>query len=197
MMSTVPAAFLDRDGTLVPDVGYAQEPRQLVLYRGTGAALRQLQKAGAVLIVVSNQSVVARGLLDMNGLARMDARLMNLCRRAGVKLSAIYNCPHHPDFDGACDCRKPEAGMIRKGLKAFKLPPSECFIVGDHATDLEAGRRAGLRTVHVLTGHGRQHRKEIKSSGLADGLANDIAGAAEWILEMRSASIAKKSRIAR
>ena len=189
--------FLDRDGTLVPDVGYAQEPGQLMLYSGTGAALRQLQEAGAVLIVVSNQSAVARGLLDMNGLGRMDARLMSLCKREGVQLSAIYNCPHHPDFGGPCDCRKPEPGMILKGLKAFKLSPSQCFIVGDHATDLEAGRRAGLRTVHVLTGHGRQHRDEIKSSGLADGLAKNIVGAAEWILDTRSASTAKKSRIAR
>ena len=177
--------FLDRDGTLVPDVGYAREPGRMVLYSGTGAALRQLQKAGAVLIVVSNQSVVARGLLDMEGLARMDARLMSLCNRAGVKLSAIYNCPHHPDFNAPCDCRKPEAGMIRKGLAKFKVNPSESFIVGDHATDLEAGRRAGLRTIHVLTGHGRRHRNDIKSSGLADGLANDIAGAARWILDAR------------
>ena len=184
--------FLDRDGTLVPDVGYAREPKQLVLYQGTGAALRKLQKAGAVLIGVSNQSAVARGLLDMKGLARMDARLMSLCQRAGVQLSAIYNCTHHPDFDGPCDCRKPEPGMLRKGLKAFKLSPSECFMVGDHATDLEAGRRAGLRTVHVLTGHGRRHRKDIRSSGLADGLANDIAGAARWILEARSAGVAKR-----
>ena len=182
--------FLDRDGTLVPDVGYPREPGQLVLYKGTGAALRQLQKAGAALIVVSNQSVVARGLLDMNGLARMDARLMSLCKRVGVELSAIYNCPHHPDFDGPCDCRKPEPGLIRKGLKTFKLSPSECFMVGDHATDLEAGRRAGLRTVHVLTGHGRRHRNDIKSSGLADGLVGDISGAAEWILETRSNAVA-------
>ena len=182
--------FLDRDGTLVRDVGYPREPRQLVLYKGTGAALRQLQKAGAELMVVSNQSVVARGLLDMDGLARMDARLMSLCKRAGVELSAIYNCPHHPDFDGPCDCRKPETGLIRKGLQAFKLSPSACFIVGDHATDLEAGRRAGLRTVHVLTGHGRRHRHAIKSSGLADALVRDISGAAEWILETRSNAMA-------
>ncbi len=180
--------FLDRDGTLVPDVRHAREPQQLVLYSATGAALRKLQQAGAVLIVVSNQSVVARGLLDMNGLARMDARLMSLCQRAGVELSAIYNCPHHPDFNPPCDCRKPEAGMIRKGLKAFKLSASECFIVGDHATDLEAGRRAGLHTIHVLTGHGRRHRQDIKSSGLADGLATDIAGAARWILEARKSA---------
>jgi D-glycero-D-manno-heptose 1,7-bisphosphate phosphatase len=178
--------FLDRDGTLLPDVGYARDPGQLVLYRKTNAALRKLQKAGAVLIVVSNQSAVARGLLDLDGLARMDARLMSLMKRAGVHLSAIYNCPHHPDFDGPCDCRKPEPGMIRKGLKAFKLTPSACFLVGDHATDLEAGRRAGLRTVHVLTGHGRRHRNEIKEARLADGLAKDISGAVEWILETRA-----------
>lgn len=180
--------FLDRDGTIVPDVGHAREPGQLALYRGSGAALRRLHKAGAVLIVVSNQSAVARGLLDLEGLARMDARLKSLCRRVGVDLAAIYNCPHHPDFGGACDCRKPEPGMILKGLRAFRLSPQDSFIVGDHATDLEAGRRAGLRTVHVLTGHGRRHRNEIKTSGLADGLANDIAGAVRWILAARASA---------
>jgi D-glycero-D-manno-heptose 1,7-bisphosphate phosphatase len=181
--------FLDRDGTLVPDVGYARRPEQLVLYSGTGAALRKLQRAGAILIVVSNQAVVARGLLDLKGLALMDARLMRLCEKAGVTLSAIYNCPHHPDFDGPCDCRKPEPGMIRKGLKAFKLTPSECFIVGDHATDLEAGRRVGLRAIHILTGHGKRHRKEIRSAGLADALVRDIAGAADWIIQARSSAV--------
>lgn len=178
--------FLDRDGTLVPDVGYARDPGQLVLYRGTGAALRKLQKAGAVLIVVSNQSVVARGLLDLEGLERMNVRLMSLMKRAGVTLSAVYNCPHHPDIDGPCDCRKPEPGMIKKGLDTFKLTPSECFIVGDHATDLEAGRRVGMRTIHILTGHGRRHRNAIRSSGVADALVRDIAGAADWILEART-----------
>jgi histidinol-phosphate phosphatase family protein len=180
--------FLDRDGTIVPDLGHARDPRALRLYPGAGAALRSLERAGATLIVVSNQSVVARGLLDLEGLARMDARLRHICEQAGVHLAAIYNCTHHPDFTGPCTCRKPEPGMIRRGLRAFRLPPSQCFLVGDHATDLEAGRRAGVCTVQVLTGHGRRHRADIVRRGLADHIARDVRGAVRWILEARESS---------
>ena len=179
--------FLDRDGTIVPDVNYANKPHQLVLYRRSGAALRELSRAGATLIVVSNQSAVARGYLDMKGLARMDERLRAICRRAGARLDAIYNCPHHPDFSGPCRCRKPEPGLIRKGLRTFNLSPSRCFLVGDHGTDLEAGRRVGLKTVHVLTGHGLRHRKEIERQQLADHVSRDLGSAVEWILSVRSA----------
>ena len=186
--------FLDRDGTLVPDVGYAHRPSQLVLYRRTGAALRELSRAGATLIVVSNQSAVARGYLDLKGLARMDDRLRAICRKVGVRLDAIYNCPHHPEFTGPCRCRKPETGLIRNGLRDFDLSPSRCFLVGDHGTDLEAGRRAGLSTVHVLTGHGRRHRKDIARRKLADHVARDLGSAAAWILSARKAASAGASR---
>ena len=178
--------FLDRDGTIVPDVNYANKPHHLVLYRRAGAALRQLSRAGATLIVVSNQSAVARGYLDMEGLSRMDDRLRALCKKAGAQIDAIYNCPHHPDFSGPCRCRKPEPGLIRKGLRSFRLSPSRCFMVGDHGTDLEAGRRAGLKTVHVLTGHGLRHRKDIARRELADHVARDLGSAADWILRARS-----------
>ncbi|HET9233178.1 MAG TPA: HAD family hydrolase [Candidatus Eisenbacteria bacterium] len=186
--------FLDRDGTIVPDVNYASTPQELVLYRRAGAALRELSRAGATLIVVSNQSAVARGYLDMKGLARMDDRLRAICKKAGVRLDAIYNCPHHPDFTGPCRCRKPEPGLIRKGLRDFHLSPSHCYLVGDHGTDLEAGRRVGLTTVHVLTGHGLRHRKDIARRKLADHVARDLGSAAEWILRARSDASGGASR---
>lgn len=177
--------FLDRDGTLVPDAGHASRPEQLRLYAGTGEGLRRLRAAGARLIVVSNQSVVARGGLDAAGLRRMDRRLRSLARAAGAPLHGTYYCPHYPPITGPCPCRKPEPGLIRRGLRAFSLRAGESFLVGDTVSDMEAGRRAGLVTVLVLTGYGRRSRSEVLRRGLAHHVSRDLAGAARWILRER------------
>ena len=177
--------FLDRDGTLVPDVGYPVRPEQLRFYRNTGRGLRRLTEAGAVLLVVSNQSAVARGLLSERGLRRLDRHLRNLAAGEGARIRRGYYCPHHPDFTGPCPCRKPEPGLIRKGLEDFRLSPSRCFLVGDTVADLEAARRAGVTPVLVLTGHGRAARKEAEERGLAEAVVRDMAAAAEWILSRR------------
>jgi D-glycero-D-manno-heptose 1,7-bisphosphate phosphatase len=177
--------FLDRDGTLVPDAAPARRPDQLRLYAGTGDGLRLLGNAGATLIVVSNQSVVARGGLDAAGLRRMDRRLRALAREERSRIHEAYYCPHYPPITGPCSCRKPEPGLIRRGLRAFSLRARECFLVGDTATDMEAGRRAGLATVLVLTGYGRRSRAAVLRRGMADHVSRDLAGAARWILRER------------
>lgn len=177
--------FLDRDGTLVPDAGHATHPDQLRFYSGTGEGLRLLRSAGARLLVVSNQSVVARGGLDPAGLRRMDRRLRALAREAGAALHAAYYCPHYPPVTGPCSCRKPEPGLLRRGLRAFKLRPRECFLIGDTVSDMEAGRRAGVTPLLVLTGYGRRSRETVLRRRLADHVSRDVAGAARWILAER------------
>jgi histidinol-phosphate phosphatase family protein len=177
--------FLDRDGTLVPDAGYMTRPEQLRLYPSVGPALRRLRGAGARLAVVSNQSVVARGGLDPAGLARMDRRLKALVREAGARLDRTEYCVHHPDFTGPCPCRKPGTLMIRRGLRAFGTAAADSFLIGDTASDLEAGRRAGLRTVLVLSGLGRVERGGVARRKLADHVARDLDAAARWILRSR------------
>ena len=177
--------FLDRDGTLVRDAVHPVRPDQLVLYASTLPALRLLAGHGARLAVVSNQSAVARGLLDERGLARMDRRLRGLLAEGGVRLDRTDYCPHHPDFTGPCDCRKPAPGMIRRGLGALRLSPDRAWLVGDTEGDLRAGRAAGLRTVLVLSGHGRAHRDRAVRRGWADHVARDLLGAARWILADR------------
>jgi len=176
------AVFLDRDGTLIRDAVHPVRPGDLRLYANTGSALHDLRGGGARLVVVSNQSAVARGLLDRPGLRRLDRRLRDLLRAHGVALTATYYCPHHPDFTGPCSCRKPRPGMIDRGLSRLRLPGRACYLVGDTAEDLEAGRRRGLTTVLVLTGHGRRHWDRARRRGLADAVVRDIAGAARWIL---------------
>jgi histidinol-phosphate phosphatase family protein len=181
--------FLDRDGTLVPDAVHASHPDQLRFYPGTGEGLRLLRGAGARLLVVSNQSVVARGGLDAAGLRRMDRRLRALARDSGAGLHGTYYCPHYPPITGPCPCRKPEPGLIRRGLRAFRLRARECFLVGDTVTDMEAGRRAGVGTVLVLTGYGRRSRDAVLRRNLADHVSRDLAGAARWILAEREGRI--------
>jgi histidinol-phosphate phosphatase family protein len=182
------AVFLDRDGTLVPDAVHPTRPGDLRLYRATGPALRGLRAAGARLLVVSNQSAVARGLLTPAGLRRLDRRLRDLLRREAVTLTAVYYCPHHPEFTGPCPCRKPEPGMIDRGLRRLGLPGRACYLVGDSAHDLEAGRRRGLTTVLVLTGHGHAEHARVRREGLADAVARDVGGAARWILDRERGS---------
>ena len=177
--------FLDRDGTLVPDSGYMVRPEQLRFYARTADALRKLKNADAVLLVVSNQSAVGRGLMDDRGLERMDRRLRDLARTAGAPLDQTYYCPHHPEVTGPCDCRKPAPGMIAMGLREFDLDPGRSFLVGDTAADLQAGRQMGLTTILVLTGRGREARVRTEREGLADAVVRDIDGAAEWILKNR------------
>lgn len=179
--------FLDRDGTLVPDSGYMTRPGSLRLYARAGEGLRLLHRAGARLLVVSNQSAVGRGLLDARGLARMDRRLRGLARQAGAPLAGSYYCPHFPDVDGVCDCRKPAPGMLLRGLREHGLDPSRSFLVGDTAGDLEAARAAGVHPVLVLTGRGRREQSRVQRRRLAEAVTGDLAAAARWILDHREA----------
>ncbi len=178
--------FLDRDGTLVPDLRHPSRPGQLHLYRAAGIGLRALGRAGAILVLVSNQSAVARGLLTLPGLRRMDRRLKALVRAAGARIARAYYCPHFPGITGPCACRKPEPGMLRAGLCEQGVRPRDAYLIGDTLGDLEAGRRAGVTTVLVLTGHGRAARAEALRRGLADAVARDLEGAARWILAERA-----------
>lgn len=180
--------FLDRDGTLVPDFGYMIDPEQLRLYRSAGGALTSLKGAGAVLILVSNQSAVARGLMDETGLERMDDRLRELIAQTGTDLDRTFYCTHHPDFSGPCTCRKPSPEMLVRGIEEFDLDAGSSFLIGDTVSDMEAGRAAGVRTVLVLTGLGRRFRAETEARGVADAVVPDLGAAAQWILRERAGS---------
>lgn len=178
--------FLDRDGTLVPNAHHPTRPDQLKLYRSTLPGLKLLRGSGARLLVASNQSVVARGMLSQAGLRAMDRHLKQLVRQGGTSLQGAYYCPHHPDFSRACACRKPKAGLLRQGLKEHRLKAAACYMVGDSKTDLQAGRVLGMKTVLVLTGYGRSVRSAALRNRLADHVASNVFGAAKWILRDRA-----------
>jgi len=151
------AVFLDRDGTLTERYHYPSRPEHLRLYDGIGPGLRALQSLGFKLVVVTNQSGVARGYFTEETLRGLHEYLSDQLRALDVTLDAIEYCPHHPDGVVAelrrrCDCRKPAAGMLLRAARDLNLDLGASWLIGDILDDVEAGRRVGCRTVLVDLG---------------------------------------------
>lgn len=151
------AVFLDRDGTLVHPRHYPSRPDELRLYDGIGPELRRLQSAGFRLVVITNQSGIARGYFGEPELARMHEHLAGELARLGVRLDGVYFCPHHPDgaipeLSIACECRKPAPGMLLRAAGELALDLERSWFIGDILDDVEAGNRAGCRTILVDLG---------------------------------------------
>jgi histidinol-phosphate phosphatase family protein len=148
--------FLDKDGTLVEDVPYNVDPAQVRLTPNAHAGLRRLHAAGYLLVVISNQSGVARGLFAEDALRAFEQRLRELLPH--VPLAGFYYCPHHPDgvvkaYAVECDCRKPAPGLVLRASRELGIEPSRSWFVGDILNDVEAGRRAGCRAVLIDNGN--------------------------------------------
>ena len=148
-----PALFLDRDGTINRHIGYLDRPGQIELLPGVGAAIRRLNQAGVLAVVVTNQAVIARGQCSEADLAQIHERLRELLAQYGAHLDAIYHCPHHPDrgqpgevaeLKIVCRCRKPEPGMIEAALRDLPIDPNQCAVVGDTERDVGLARNCHL-----------------------------------------------------
>ena len=179
------AVFLDKDGTLVDDVPYNVDPALVRLAAGAANALPRLHQAGYLLVVVSNQSGVARGLFPESALVAVAKRLEELFRECGVPLAGFYYCPHHPngsvvEFARACACRKPEPGMILRAARRHNIDLSRSWLVGDILDDIEAGRRAGCRTILLQNSGETEWRFDPHRA--PDFLADDLAEAAQCIV---------------
>jgi D,D-heptose 1,7-bisphosphate phosphatase len=152
------AIFLDKDGTLLEDVPYNVDPGRMRLTAGAAEGLGRLHRLGYRLLVISNQSGVARGYFPEEALVAVEARLRELLDAVGVPLAGFYYCPHHPKgsvaaYAVACACRKPQPGLIRRAAAAHAIDLGQSWFIGDILDDVEAGRRAGCRTVLLETGH--------------------------------------------
>jgi len=169
------AIFLDRDGVLIEDVHLLVNPRDIRVLEGVPQALRDLKDAGFKLIVISNQTVVARGLITEQEVYAINAKMEHFLEQAGgLHLDGFYFCPHHPNATLPvcridCECRKPRPGLLLRAAREYKLDLGTSFAVGNRITDIIAGARAGCRTVLMQTG---KHR------------ASPIE-AAEWILRVK------------
>ncbi len=173
--------FLDRDGTLNPDPGYLSHPAQLSLFPGVARSLADLQTAGFGLVVVTNQSGVGRGLITLENLVAIHARMDELLVHEGGRPMDRYAlCTHRPDE--GCVCRKPSPYLLRQSADFFGAKLDESFMIGDRSLDLQAGRSAGCRAVvHVRTGQGADEAKRLTEHD-ADYFAKDLEDAAAWIL---------------
>lgn len=179
--------FLDRDGVINENRrDYVRSLSQWIPLPGAFEAMARICAAGHLLVVVTNQSGIARGFLTEAELARIHDRMSTMMRHAGGSFAAIEHCPHAP-WD-CCSCRKPETGMIDRARRHLSLPEGSGWMIGDAGTDMELGRRTGLKTVLVLTGRGRAQLDQILSDGgpPPDFVREDLASAADLILGYES-----------
>lgn len=155
------AVFLDRDGVINKELNYLSDPNDFDFIEGSIEALRILKKKGYLLLIITNQSGIARGYFTEKILDKIHEKMIKLLKNEGVALDGIYYCPHHPDFTGSCDCRKPNAGLILKARNQFNIDLSNSFMVGDTMNDIKTGKNAKSKTVLVLTGYGKEEQKKI------------------------------------
>jgi len=146
------AVFLDRDGTLNVEVELVRTPADLRLIEGAAKAVRRINESGWLAILVTNQAILARGDCGTEGLEKIHDELRRLLARDQARLDAIYVCPHHPDYTGACNCRKPEPGMILRAQSDFNIDLSNSWVVGDSMKDIRIARNVGARSALVKTG---------------------------------------------
>jgi D,D-heptose 1,7-bisphosphate phosphatase len=152
------AVFLDKDGTIIPDVPYNVNPDFITLVDGVIEGLQLLKDEGYIFVVISNQAGVARGYFGINALKQVEQKLNELFSESTIEIAKYYFCPHHPagkipDYSFACDCRKPRPGMILQALDDLRIDANPSWMIGDILNDVEAGNRAGCRTVLIENGN--------------------------------------------
>jgi histidinol-phosphate phosphatase family protein len=182
------AVFLDRDGTINREVNHLNSPDLLEILPLAADAIRRLNRNGTLAVVITNQPAVARGDLSFEDLYRIHARLESLLGAKGAYIDGLYFCPHHPDksfpggvveLKGTCTCRKLEPGLIDQACRDLDISRQDSWMVGDTTSDIETGRRAGIRTVLLRTGHAGV---DAKYAVRPDYTAPDLADAVDWIL---------------
>lgn len=173
--------FLDRDGTVNEEVSYLSSIEQLKIIPRAAAAIKLLNDNGFKVIIITNQSGVARNYFSEDSLKQINEHLMAELSKEGATIHGVYYCPHHPDF--GCSCRKPNPGNIEKARQEHDLDLSHSYMVGDTMRDMETGFNANLRTVLVLTGYGEEERDKYKDDPRQpDFVARDLYEASDWII---------------
>lgn len=173
------AVFLDRDGTMNKDVPYCRRPEDFQLFPGTARAIRLLNEHGYKVIVITNQSGVARGYFTEDMLGLIHRKMRNQLTAENARVDAIYYCPHHPDDN--CECRKPKPKMILQAATEHDIDPKRSFMVGDKAHDIALGKNAGCRTVLIPSGPAETGSEPCSP----DYTAADLYEAALWIVNQK------------
>ena len=169
------AIFLDRDGTIIEECNYLSDPEQVRLIPGSGEAIRALSEAGFFIVMVTNQSGVARGMFTEDDVKKVNQRVCTELKRYGAVIDAIYYCPHHvkgtvPQYAVSCNCRKPLAGMGLQAARDHDLDLAESYMIGDKQADVDFGRNCGMKGAYLVrTGHGaEQDEKQEYAKIVAD-----------------------------
>jgi D-glycero-D-manno-heptose 1,7-bisphosphate phosphatase len=183
------AVFLDRDGTVTEEVGYLTSLDMLKLIRGAGAAIKRLNEAGYKVVLVTNQSGVARGYFPESLVDEAHGLLRRMLMDDGALLDGIYYCPHHPTagkekYTIVCDCRKPETGLLERAARDLAIDLKRSFMIGDKWSDVELGHRAGMRSILVSTGYSPDDPGNRRPAHVGDPVltAHDLAEAVQWII---------------
>jgi len=187
------AVFLDRDGTMIEDIGYLERLEQIDFYPWTVDAVRALNRAGLAVVVITNQAGIARGYFTEAFVDETHRAVSARLEAGGAHVDAYYYCPHHPDgtleaYRKRCDCRKPARGLIDRAVADLGIDPERSFMVGDKWLDVGAGRAAGARSILVRTGLGTLQEARPHPEFAADAVVDNLAAAVSWIfLHLRSA----------
>jgi len=179
----LPTLFLDRDGVLIIDRHYLADPQDVTLITGVCEALRKAQSAGYILVGVSNQSGIGRGLFTLDDFQKVMARMEELLAAQGICLDGFYYCPHDPNE--RCNCRKPFPGLLEEARKDFNWDPAKSWVVGDKLSDVKLGRNNHMGGVLVETGHGMAEKSKVEDGFKLDSrvaVAPDLEKAITFIL---------------
>ncbi|MFT5366751.1 MAG: D-glycero-D-manno-heptose 1,7-bisphosphate phosphatase [Candidatus Latescibacterota bacterium] len=184
-----PAVFIDRDGTINVNVHHLHRVEDLQLIPGAAEAIAKLNTAGYFVIIITNQSAIARGLLTEEGLAEIHTELERLLASQNASINAIYHCPHHPDYGDkiTCACRKPSPTMLQQAAADHTLDLSRSFMIGDNYSDLQAGWNAGCQSALVRTGHGEQviAKTNTENKQKISYIGNDLLDVTNWLTDQR------------
>jgi len=198
-LSSTTAIFLDRDGTLIEEIGYLHRLEDIQIYPEAFEAVKKINQSGAQAIVITNQSAIARGLITQEDLERLHRRISDAFGQKGARLDTYYHCPHHPtegtgEHTRTCDCRKPQPGLLLGAAQELQLDLEASHMIGDKLRDIEAGHRAGCQSILVKTGYGQEELlllndeqasrfSSINPAQRPDHVSTDILEAVNWILE--------------
>ncbi len=178
-----PAVFLDRDGTINEEMGYINHLSRFKVFPQAAPAIRHLNEAGLKVVVISNQSGVARGYFSLALMEEVSRCLTNHLAAGGARLDGFFVCTHHPN--AGCPCRKPRPELIERAARELDLDLKRSYLIGDRYTDMETAANAGVKGILVLTGYGRGEFEFLREKAPAQPVyvAEDLADAAAWILE--------------
>ncbi len=174
-----PAAFLDRDGTIMVEREFLADPAGVELIPGAVDGLRTLRRRGFALVVVTNQSGIARGLYGLDQFRAVQARLEELLAGEGIRLDGVFLCPHHPDFGGPCECRKPLPGLYLQAARALGLDLARSLYIGDRLSDVDAALALGGTGILLRTGYGRATEATLGDRRLT--VLDSLAALVDWL----------------